>query len=125
MKTLITTISALALASTLCLAEDKPAGPPPGAPGGPGGDRPRPNPEEAFKKLDTNGDGTVSLEEFKAGPRAQRNPERAAEAFAKMDKDGDGKVTLEEFKAGRPSRGPGGGGPGGPGGDRPKRPQAQ
>jgi hypothetical protein len=124
MKTLITTIGALAMATTLCLAEDKPPQPPPG---GPGGDRPRPNPEEAFKKLDANGDGSVTLDEFKAGPRAQQNPERAEGAFKRMDKDGDGKLTLEEFKSGRPPGGPGGGGPGGggPGGDKPKRPNSQ
>lgn len=128
MKTLITTCTALAFASALCLAEDKPAGPPPG---GPGGDRPRPNPEEMFKKMDTNGDGSVSLEEFKENPRAKENPDRATEAFKRMDKDNDGKVTLEEFKSGRPPGGPrgpggpGGGGPGGPGGGNPKRPAGE
>src|SRR4051812_36464766 len=91
MKALITTIAALSLGATLCMAQDKPPGPPPGGgEGGPGGGG-RPNPEEAFKKLDTNGDGSVSLEEFKAGPMAQRNPERADVAFKRMDKDGDGK----------------------------------
>ncbi len=121
MKTLITICSAMALASALCLAEDKP-GRPPGGPDGPRGDRQRPNPEEAFKKLDANSDGSISLEEFKANPRAQANPDRAGEAFARMDKDSDGKVTLEEFKSGRPAGGPLG--PGGPGrgGDKPKRP---
>ena len=126
MKRLITTLGALALASALSLAEDKPAGPPPGAPGGPGGGRP--SPEEIFKKLDTNNDGFISLEEFKAGPRAQKDPAKAEEIFKKMDKDGDGKLTLEEFKAGRPPHGggpghppgaPGGHGPGGPGGGGP------
>ncbi len=132
MKKLVTTLSALALATTLSLAQDKPAGPPPGGPGpgpggpgGPGGGRP--NPEEIFKKLDTNNDGSLSLDEFKAGPRAQKEPDKAEAAFKKMDKDNDGKLTLEEFKSGRPPRegGPGGGpgrppgGPGGPGGGGP------
>ena len=129
MKKLVTTMSALALATTLSLAQDKPPGPPPGGPGpgGPGGGRP--SPEEIFKKLDTNNDGVISLDEFKAGPRAQKEPDKAEAAFKKMDKDGDGKLTLEEFKAGRPPRGeggpgrppggPGGGGPGGPGGGPP------
>ena len=117
MKKLITTLSALALATTLSLAEDKPAGPPPGGPhrpggpGGPGGGRP--NPEEIFKKLDTNNDGSISLEEFKAGPRAQKDPAKAEEIYKQMNKAGDGKLTLEEFKAHRPPPG----GPGGPGGD--------
>ena len=118
MKSLLTTFGALAFAGTLALAEDKPPGPPPGGPGGDG--KGRPNPEEVFKKLDANADGSITLDEFKAGPRAQKDPAHAEEAFKKMDKDGDGKVTLEEFKAGRPPHGgpggPGGGGPGGPGG---------
>jgi hypothetical protein len=109
MKRTLMTLSALAFASTLALADDKPAPPPP-PPGG------RPNPEEIFKKLDTNGDGSISLEEFKAGPRAQKDPAKAEEAFKKMDTNGDGKVTLEEFKAGH--HGPPGG-PGGPGKHKP------
>ena len=120
MKKLITTLSALALASALSLAEDKPAGPPPGGPhpggpGGPGGKRP--NPEEVFKHLDTNHDHVLSLEEFKAGPRAQADPAKAEEIYKEMNKAGDGKLTLEEFKAHRPPHdGPGGDhkGPGGP-----------
>lgn len=74
----------------------------------------------------------MSLEEFKAGPRAQKDPARAEEMFKKMDKDSDGKLTLEEFKTGRPPRGPGGpGGPGGPdgpgkgGGKHGEKPPAQ
>ena len=125
MKAFITTLGALALAGSLAIAEDKPPGPPPGGPGGGGpggpGGRERPNPGEAFKKLDANSDGSVSLEEFKAGPRAQKDPARAEEIFKKMDKDSDGKLTLEEFKAGRP---PHPGGPGG-GGKRGEKPPAQ
>ncbi len=89
MKALVSTISALVIAGALTLAHSKPpggpGGPPPGgkppggqppgggAPGkggpgqGPGGNQQRPNPEEIFKKLDKDGDGKVSLEEFKAG----------------------------------------------------------
>ena len=40
---------------------------------GGGEGRERPSPEDIFKKLDTDGDGNVSLEEFKAG-RPQRGP---------------------------------------------------
>ncbi len=101
MKPLVTTLSMLAIATSMMIAQDKPAGPPPG------GGKPRMNPEEFFKKLDTNNDGTLSLEEFKVGKRA---PAKAEEIFKKMDSDNDGKLTLEEFKAGRPHRG----GPGGP-----------
>src|SRR4051794_13926727 len=61
MKLIPTTLCILALGAGAAFAEDKPA-----APGGPGGDKGRPhgNPEEAFKKLDTNNDGSVTLEEF-------------------------------------------------------------
>lgn len=132
MKLLITTLGVLAIAGSLVIAEDKPPGPPPGpgGPGGPGGKGGRPNPEEAFKKMDANSDSSVSLEEFKASPRGQRDAAKAEEAFKKMDKDSDGKVTLEEFKTGRPQRGPGGpgggkGGPGGEGGKPPGKPPGQ
>ena len=82
MKTLITTIAAAALMTIACHAEEKPPGRPPGGgPGGPGGKRP--NPEEMFKKLDSNNDGSVSLDEFKAGPRAKQNPDRAQEIFGR------------------------------------------
>ena len=78
----------------------------------------RPPPEERFKKLDTNADGSLSPDEFKASPMAQRNPERANEIFKKMDADANGSVSLDEFKkhrSERPHRRPGGrGGPGGP-----------
>ena len=93
MKALITTLSALALAGSLSYAEDKPPGPPPGGPGG----HDRPKPEAVFAKLDTNTDGSISLEEFKAGPMGQHNPAKAEEAFGKMDKDKSGGLSLEEF----------------------------
>lgn len=47
---------------------------------------------EAFAKADTNGDGGVGLDEFKA-----QAAERAAEHFARLDRNGDGKLALEEF----------------------------
>lgn len=108
MKSGIFTLSALAIATSLSLAQE-----PPKHPGGPNGEkRDRPNPEEVFKKLDTNGDGSVSLDEFKAGPRAQKDPSKAEEIFKKIDANSDGKLSLEEFKAHRPPHHPGG--PGGP-----------
>lgn len=112
MKTTITLFSALALATSLSFGQDQPAGPPQG-PGGPGGPGKRPNPVEMFKKLDTNADGAVSLEEFKASPIGKLDAAKAEEVFKKLDANADGGISLEEFKAMRP---PGRGGPGGPGG---------
>jgi hypothetical protein len=110
MKTIITTLSLLAIATTLSIAQEKPPGGPGGS-GGPGQGQ-RPNPEEIFKKLDANSDGAVSLDEFKASKRAQQDPAKAEAAFKSMDKNADGQVSLEEFKANRPQGGPGQGGQG-------------
>ena len=45
-------------------------------------------------KLDANGDGKVTLEEFEA-PRL----DAARQRFAELDVNGDGSVTLDEFQA--------------------------
>lgn len=58
-------------------------------------DKPKRDPEAAFKKLDKNGDGKVSKEEFTA---KAKDAAKADKAFAKLDKNGDGFLTLEEFK---------------------------
>jgi EF-hand domain pair len=97
-KLIISTLGALALASTFALAESQP---------GRGGKHGHHQPGEIFKKLDTNNDGSVSEAEFKAGPRAQKDPAKAAEIFKKLDKDNSGGVTAEELKAARPHGGPG------------------
>ncbi len=94
------TLFALALSASLALAAD---GDKPKPPGGDGAKR---NPEEAFKKLDANGDGSLSKDEFKAAPFAQKNPERAEKGFEAKDKDKDGKLSKEEFVA-RPEGKPG------------------
>ena len=107
----ILTLCALAIcgAFTLHAADgDKPKKPGDGKPGE--GKR---NPEEMFKKMDTNGDGSVSKDEFMAGPRAKQDPAKAEERFKELDKNNDGKLSPEEFKAG---------GPGKKGGDAPKKP---
>ena len=78
----------------------------PGKPGrGPGaGKGQRPNPEAQFKKLDTNADSSVSLDEFKAGPQGKKDATKAEEMFKRLDKDKDGKLTLEEFKTRGPKK---------------------
>lgn len=103
MKATITLLSAMAIAASLSFGEEKPAGPPRGR-GGPDtltGSQ-RPNPEKVFKKLDANSDGSLSLDEFKSGPKGKEHPEKAEEIFKKIDADSSGGVTLEEFKAHRP-----------------------
>lgn len=63
------------------------------------------NPEEIFKKLDSNGDGAVTKDEYLAGPRGKQDPVAAAEQFKTLDKNNDGKLSLEEFKDGGPAKG--------------------
>ncbi len=102
--------------------------PPEGRPNRMQGDGPRPEglrqrAEEIFKSADKDGDGKLTLEEFKAirplrrqmppdvggpgkqapGPKAQR-PAAAGinELIKDADKDNDGKVSFDEMKAVRP-----------------------
>jgi len=63
------------------------------------GDKKAPNPEKVFQKRDANGDGSLSLEEFKAG-MPEKALTRADARFKKLDANGDGKLSLDEFKAG-------------------------
>jgi hypothetical protein len=55
--------------------------------------------EQMFKKLDHNGDGSVSLEEWLASSLAKKDPKNAKKLFEKADANHDGKVSLEELKA--------------------------
>lgn len=116
MKTYLHLIGAMAIATSLTCAQDAPKGPKK-----PGKDHPAP--EEIFKKLDADSSGSVSLEEFKASPRAKENPKKAEEMFKKIDKDGNGELSLEEFKSHRPPHKPGKGGPGKPG--KPGKPKGE
>ena len=92
----ILTLAALFVSASLALAADEPKKP---GDGKGGKDGKRPNPEEFFKRLDTNADGSVSKDEYLASPRAKQDPAKGAENFGKMDKDSDGKLTKEEFAA--------------------------
>lgn len=95
MKTIIACTAVFAMALSAVQAEGRKGGPRPGK--GPGGHH-HPSPEEIIKRLDTDGDGTLSLDEFKAGKLAQKNPERAEDHFKKVDADGNGFVTPDELK---------------------------
>jgi Ca2+-binding EF-hand superfamily protein len=54
--------------------------------------------QEMFAAADTNQDGVLSLEEWKAAGRRDRG-------FAMIDADKDGKVTPEELRAAAAKRG--------------------
>ncbi len=90
MKTLTSILSALALGTAFATAADEPAK----------GEKKKADPEAMFKKLDADNSGSVSLEEFKAGPMGKKDPAKAEEMFKKHDGNSDGSLTLDEMKAG-------------------------
>lgn len=100
MKRIFTILSALVVSATFAIAEDKPAAPGAGdakpAEAKPAGGKPKHNPEEMFKKKDTNSDGALSKEEFLVGAK---DAAKGEEVFKRKDKDSDGKLTKEEFSA--------------------------
>ncbi len=63
--------------------------------------------EAFFKKLDANGDGVVTRDEFMASPEFQKNPLSTGDYFNKLDTNGDGELTLDEFTARAASTSPG------------------
>jgi hypothetical protein len=60
-------------------------------------------PAEAFKKMDSNNDGKLSLDEYKSVV-GKKDPARAEERFKKLDKNGDGALTQDEFAAPAPKK---------------------
>jgi EF hand len=86
-------------------ADDKPGAGKPGA-GKPGAGKPGGGMMLAklFVKADANGDGKVSLEEFKKAianapqGRLKDHPEAAERLFKRVDANGDGFVTQDEIK---------------------------
>jgi len=87
MKFIITALTAIAVCTMVATAGE----------GKKGGDKPKADPEAIFKKMDANGDGKLSKEEFTA---KAKDKEKAEAQFKAKDKDGDGCLTLDEFKAG-------------------------
>ncbi|SCA57594.1 hypothetical protein MTBPR1_60107 [Candidatus Terasakiella magnetica] len=76
--------------------------------------------QDMFSKIDTDGDGQFSLEEFEAAKPADAPADApaASEIFSQMDADGDGSVSEEEFsKMPPPPPPPPSGGSGMMGGD--------
>jgi Ca2+-binding EF-hand superfamily protein len=99
MKKIITILSALAVSVSFATAADEANK----------GDKPKRDPEAAFKKWDSNNDGKLTKEEFMASPMAKKDAAKAETMFGKKDKDSSGDLSLDEFKApgGRKDKGAG------------------
>jgi Ca2+-binding EF-hand superfamily protein len=58
---------------------------------------------DGFRKLDTDGSGGLSFEEFSKGKFADKLPEeRRLHIFRRLDTDGDGEITSADRPRGRP-----------------------
>ena len=56
--------------------------------------------QKHFNNFDTDKNGSISLEEFKA---KSKNPENADKHFARLDTDKNGSLSPEEFSARKPA----------------------
>lgn len=118
MKKLSTLAALLALTSLSTFAEDKPESKPDAKPEakaevkadakkedkpaeGSKPEKPKMTPEERFKKLDKDANGSLSIDEF----RGKKEASEVEEAFKALDTNGDGAVTLEEYLAGAQKKG--------------------
>ncbi|HEY1051703.1 MAG TPA: EF-hand domain-containing protein [Prosthecobacter sp.] len=90
MKSITSILAILALAVTVNAADEKK--PEEGA-------KKKANPEEAFKKLDKDANGSVTKEEWAASPQAKKDAAKAEKMFSGKDKNGDGSLSKEEFTA--------------------------
>ncbi len=68
--------------------------------------KPEGNPQDLIDKSDTDGNGTLNIDEFTAmndaAPQSLKmSSEDLADLFESMDTDGDGEVTVEEMEASR------------------------
>ena len=92
-------LSAIALAIAL-----------PGAAFAAKGERKKKKKEDAtavtFEKADTNGDKSVSKEEYIKAMAGKLDEKSAGERFATLDKNGDGSLSAEEYNAGLNSEEP-------------------
>ncbi|MFZ4731464.1 MAG: EF-hand domain-containing protein [Pirellulales bacterium] len=62
-------------------------------------DKKAPDPEKTFMRKDTDSDGFLSIDEFKAKLK-DKQLENADKRFGRLDTNSDKKLSLEEFKAG-------------------------
>jgi hypothetical protein len=97
MKSITSILAVLALGATLAIADDAKTEPATTTTPATTSGKPKADPAEVFKKMDTNGDGKVTLEEWMATKRAQKDPDKAKEQFQKKDKGNKGYLTLEDF----------------------------
>lgn len=58
-----------------------------------------PDPNKVFSRKDADGDGKITLDEFKAGMK-EPQAEKAGKRFSKLDTNRDGTLSREEFTLG-------------------------